>query len=68
MLAKRLYPTLSSAQAFAKFFRADTPESLACRQAIQKLKRHPVAEAAPRKASEIVCDEEEIYLALAKRQ
>lgn len=27
----------------------------------------PMAEAAPRKAAEIVCDEEEIYLALAKR-
>ena len=51
VLAKRLYPTLSSAQAFAKFFSADTPESLACRQAIQKLKRHPVAEAAPRAAA-----------------
>ena len=47
VLAKRLYPDLSSAQAFATFFSADTPESLACRQAIQKLKHHPVAEAAP---------------------
>jgi hypothetical protein len=42
--ARKLYPAASPAQAFAKFYSADTDESLACRKAIQKLKGHPVAE------------------------
>jgi hypothetical protein len=45
--AKRLYPTVSAASAFAKVFASDTPEGITFRRAIQTLKRHPVAEAAP---------------------
>jgi hypothetical protein len=45
--AKRLYPTVSAASAFAKVFSGDTTEAVTFRRAIQALKNFPRAERGP---------------------